>query len=248
MRTFFILWKKELAGYFLSPVAYVVTVFFLIVMGVSFWLLIGVLSEGAKGLSVMNELFGSIFFWLALLIVIPILTMRLFAEERRSGTFESLMTAPVRDTEVVLAKYAGALTFYAMMWLPTLAYVWVLRAFSPEGAPVDLGAVAGGYVGALVLGAFFLALGLFASALTRNQIVAAIAAFALICVFFLAGFVPYVWHTPSAQRLGGYTSAVMHMLDFARGVVDTRPLAFYAINTAFLLFATVKVVEARRWK
>jgi ABC-2 type transport system permease protein len=248
VRTFLILWRRELASFFLSPVAYVVTVFFLVVMGVSFWMLTLVLTEKGANLGAMSHLFGSIFFWIALLVIAPLLTMRSFAEERRSGAFEMLMTAPVRDATVVLAKYAGALTFYGFMWIPTLAYAVVLRAFSPLTARVDPGALAGGYLGAFAVGALLLAAGLFASSLTRSQIVSAIVGFALGFSFFLAGFLPWIWPGDALQRAGAYFSPILHMLDFSRGVVDTRALAFYAINTALLLFLTVRRIEARRWK
>jgi ABC-2 type transport system permease protein len=246
MRTFLILWRRELAAYFLSPVAWAVSVFFLLVMGLSFWMLALVLAREGGSLTVMSHWFGSIFFWLALIAVAPLLTMRLFAEERRSGTWELLMTAPVREAEVVAAKYAGALSFYVALWLPTLVYAHILRNFSPMTAQPDFGAIAGGYLGAFCVGALFLAIGLLASALTRNQIVAAIAGFGLICAIFFAGFIPWIWRSDALQRAAPAFSPVVHMLDFSRGTIDTRALAFYLINTAWLLFATVRILESRR--
>ena len=248
MKTFLILCRKELAAYFVSAIAYVMMVFFLAVMGFSFWLLVSVLMQGPASATAMKELFGSIFFWIAVLIVVPVLTMRLFAEEKRSGTIETLMTAPVTDTAVVLAKYAGALGFYVIMWLPTAAYALILQAFSPSAAPVDPGPMLGGYAGAFLVGALFIAIGVFSSATTRNQIVAAIMCFALICIAFFAGFIPYLAQRPEIRNIGAYLSPVSHMLDFSRGAVDTRPVVFYLTATAFVLFATIKVVEARKWK
>jgi len=248
MKAFFPLWRRELAAYFLSPIAYVVLIFFLVVMGFSFWLLVSVLIQGAAGATVMKELVGSICFWLAILIVVPVLTMRLLAEELRSGTIETLMTAPVTDTEVVLAKYAGALTFYVAMWAPTAAYAFVMKRFSPLTAPMDFGPMLGGYLGALLVGAFFIAIGLFCSALTRNQIIAAIAAFALICVVFFVGVIPYVTRNPAVRDFTMYYSSVAHMLDFSRGVLDTRPVVFYLSGAAMMLLITIKVVEARKWR
>lgn len=245
MRNFLLLWRREIAAYFLSPVAWAVSVFFLLSMGFSFWLLVLALAQEGGGLSVMSNWFGSIFFWLALLVIAPLLTMRLFAEERRSGTLELLLTAPVREVEVVLAKYAAALTFYGALWAPTLAYAVVLRVYSPMTAPVDMGALAGGYLGAFCVGALFLALGLLASALTRNQIIAAVTGFGLVSALFFAGFIPWVWRTEAMQRAAVYFSPIVHMMDFARGVVDSRAVAFYAINTALVLFATVRVLDHR---
>ncbi|MBU1693366.1 MAG: ABC transporter permease [Verrucomicrobia bacterium] len=248
MKTFLTLWRKELAAYFLSPIAYVVMIFFLVVFGFSFWLLVSVLVQGPAGVSVMQELFGSLFFWITLLVAAPVLTMRLFTEEKTSGTLETLMTAPVTDTEVVLAKYFGALGFYLILWLPTVAYAVVLRAFSPLTASVDLGPMLGGYLGALLVGAFYLSVGVFCSSLASNQIMAAISCFAGIGVVFFAGFMAFLARSDAARDAFAYISSVSHMLDFARGLVDTRPIILYVTLTAFMLFAAVKVIESRRWK
>ncbi|MFH0954101.1 MAG: ABC transporter permease [Verrucomicrobiota bacterium] len=249
MRTFLTLWRRELAAYFLSPIAYVVMIFFLVVMGFSFWLLVNALVQGeASGATIMNDLFASIFFWLPMLTVVPVLTMRLFAEEKRSGTIEPLMTAPVTDPAVVLAKYAGALTFFVILWIPTLFYALVLRGFSPLSAPMDLGPMLGGYAGAFLVGAMYLSVGLFCSSLTSNQIVAAITCFAMICVAFLSGFITFIARSDSVRDATAYISSVAHMRDFSRGAVDTRAVVFYVTVALFMLFATVKVVESRKWK
>jgi len=249
MRVFLTLWRREMAQYFLSPIAYVTAFFFLVIMGFSFWMLVSVMLQGAAGVTVMEELFGrSIFFWLALLISAPVLSMRLFAEEKRSGTMEALLTAPVSEVAVVLAKYAGALTFFIVMWLPTASYAVILRGFSPQTAPPDLGPMAAGYVGAFLVGAFYLAVGLLCSVLTRNQVIAAISTFALLLVCFLSGFIPYLARVDLVRDVGAYFSSVQHMMDFSRGALDTRPVVLYVTATAWLLFATVKVLESRKWK
>ena len=248
MRTFFTLWRKELSSYFLSPIAYVVMMFFLVVMGVSFSLLVSVMASGPSGVAVMKELFSSIFFWLAMLIVVPVLTMRLFAEEKRSGTIETLMTAPVTDTAVVLAKYAGAMTFFVILWLPTASYAYILKAFSPLTAPVDLGPMLGGYLGAFLVGAMYISIGLFCSSVTNNQIVSAIMCFALTCVAFFAGFAPYITRSDLLRVVGGYISSISHMLDFSRGAVDSRPIVLALSVSALMLFTTIKVIESRKWK
>ncbi len=248
MNTFLILWRKELSSYFLSPIAYIVTIFFLVVMGFSFWMVAAVMVGGSAETGVMKSLFSSIFFWISMLVVVPVLTMRLFAEEKRTGTLETLMTAPVTDTAVVLAKYAGALAFFILMWLPTIAYAFILKKFSPVSAPIDLGPMLTGYLGAFLVGAMYMAIGIFCSAMTSNQIVSAIACFAMICVMFLAGFLSFVAIGPWARDLVACLSSVSHMLDFSRGVVDTRPIVFCVSVAALFLFATVKVIESRKWK
>jgi ABC-2 type transport system permease protein len=248
MNGFATLWRKEVTGYFLSPIAYIVTIFFLIVMGSIFSLLVSVLAEGPAGVAVMNLLFGSPFYWMTMLALVPALTMRLFAEEKRSGTIETLLTAPVTDTAVALAKFAGAVSFYAFMWLPTLVYLFILRHFSADMAPLDPGSLVGGYLGALLIGMFYLSIGLFCSTLTSNQIVAAISTFAVMLALFLAGLLDYVARGEAAQAIGEHLSSYNHMLEFSRGVIDSRPIVYYLSGTAFMLFSTVKILEARSWK
>ena len=248
MSTFFTLWRKELSGYFLSPIAYVVTIFFLAIMGIVFWLLASALVDGPAGISVMNLLFATPFFWMVILVVVPVLTMRLIAEEKKSGTLETLLTAPVTDVAVVLAKYCGAVSFYVVLWLPTFSYIFILRKFSSVVAPIDLGPMLGGYVGAFLVGLFFIAVGLFCSALTSNQIVAAIMTFSLVGGLFFAGMFQYVSHSEWVKDLSTYISCYSHMSEFSRGAIDTRPIVFYLSGAAFMLFATVKVVESRKWK
>ena len=247
MRTFWILWRREMASFLLSPTAYIVTFVLLLVTGVSFWLIAAALAQGVPTRAGLSELLGW-FFLFTLPLTAPILTMRQFAGERRTGTFETLMTAPVTETQVVLAKYAGAVAFYALMWTPTLLYAPALRLFAPDAPAPDPGVLAGLYAGVLTIGSFALALGLLASALTRSQITAAIAGFAMIAIVVLAGVAPYVWHTELGDRLGPYVCPVVHMGDFARGVFDTRAFAFHGIGAALALFVTVRVVEARRWR
>ncbi|MDZ4199851.1 MAG: ABC transporter permease [Kiritimatiellia bacterium] len=246
MRTFAIQWRREVAAYFGSPLAYAILAFFLLVMGGSFLMLLSVLAKGAGTASVMSELFGSIFFWLATLITLPLITMRLVAEERRTGTLETLMTAPVRDSSILLAKFAGALTLWIGLWVPTLFYVYVLRAFSARSGIFDAGALAGGYLGVLLVGGFFISLGLLASTLTRNQVAAAMAGFAPMFLIFLVGFLPYVVLHEGFRELGFYISPVSHMLDFSRGMLDTRAIAFYGINTWLVLWLCVRTSEARK--
>lgn len=245
MRRFWAIARRELSAFFLAPSAYVVAVLFLLLMGFMFYLICRDLRDGAAGLTAMQNLF-LVALWVALPLAAPMLTMRLFAEERRQGTFETLMTAPVRTPEVVLGKYAAALAFYVFLWVPTLLYAGVLHAFSPLSAPPDLGALAGGYLGVLMIGAFYLAIGTLASACTRSQVVSAILSSAVIWGFFFAGYMLQDSPSGSLQRVAAYLSPLIHLSDFARGAVDTRPLAFYGINTVLLLFAAVTVIDARK--
>lgn len=243
MRTFFTLWKRELAALFLSPIAYVMMMFFLMVTGFGFYLLVKEnleLAHAIQGLVVV--------IWACMLVVLPILTMRTFAEERKNGTFETLMTAPVRESSVVLAKFAGVLTFFLMMCLPTLLYLLVIHRLAPDAvALLDLGSVIGGYLAVSLIAAAFIALGMLASALTSNQIIAAISSFSVMSILWFGGlFLPTLSATEIGQEISAYFSSALHLMEASRSVFDTRSIVLYLSLTFFFLFATIKAVEARR--
>jgi ABC-2 type transport system permease protein len=238
--------SRELRCYFLSPLGYVVLAVFLLMQGVVFWLFISFLSQpNAPPGAVMQYFFGgTILFWIALLGVAAAATMRLIAEERRSGTMEPLMTAPVTHTDVVLGKYLASLGFYAALWLPTLVYVAILRGYA-EARP-EWGPIASGYLGTLLEGGAFLAVGCLASSLTRNQLVAFILGFVFAWVLLLVGVLENVTQSAALKSVFHYVNLFRQMDDFGRGIVDTRHIVFLLSLTGFALFATVKVLEARR--
>ena len=237
---------RELRAYFFSPLAYVVLTFFLLVNGYVFLLILSYLNDPRARSGAPLELFfgQTIFFWLVLLFVTPILTMRLISEERKTGTIEMLMTAPVTETQVVLGKYFAALGYYLFLWLPTLGYVAVVALHGT----VDPGPVAAGYLGVAGIGALFLAAGLFGSALAKNQIVAAIVAFALLVFFFTFGLLENLVTGETARKVFGYLNLWQHMDELSRGIVDTRRLVYYLSLTAFFLFLTSRALEAKKWR
>ncbi len=243
MRTFFVLWKREFAALFLSPIAYVMMMFFLLVTGCGFYWLVKEnleLSRAVQGLMVV--------IWACMLIVLPILTMRTFAEERKSGTFETLLTAPVRESSVVLAKFAGGLSFFLLMCAPTLLYLLVTRHLDPEmAALLDPGPVLGGYLVIGMIASAFIALGMLASALTSNQIIAAVSTFSIMSILFFGGlFEPHLSKNVLVRDVGGYLSSALHLMEAARGIFDTRTIMLYLSLTIFFLFATIRAIEARR--
>jgi ABC-2 type transport system permease protein len=248
MRNLTTLWRREVASLWLSPVAYILTTMFLVVMGVGFWFVASYrLVDGASIYDVLRALYGGVA-WFALLMVIPVLTMRSFAEEKRSGTLEMLLTAPVTDWEVVLAKFLGLVTIYVLMWAPTLAYLLILNHVNDAQTPLDIGAMGSTYLGLLLIGMFFLSIGLLCSALTQNLIAAAISTFAWLGVIFIGGFLPEVSPSPLLRQISEPFSPILHMLDFARGLVDTRPLVLYLSGTWLMLTTTTRVLESRRWR
>ncbi|NCD32979.1 MAG: hypothetical protein EOL87_06100 [Spartobacteria bacterium] len=248
MRTFFTLWKKELAAYFLIPATYLIMVLFLVLMGFSVHFLLEMLAGGITDASILNILFGeSIFFWIGMLISVPVITMRLIAEEKRMGTLECLLTAPVLEQTVILAKYAAALTFFVVMWIPTISYVFIMRYFDTSQLIYN-GSFISSYLGTFLIGCFFIAMGLLASTITRNQIVAAILSFSMIAITFFAGFTPYITADPIVRRVSSAFSPIVHMMDFSRGIIDSRAVIFYITGTLFILFATIRIFETRKWK
>ncbi len=248
MRNVPALLRRELSAYFASVLGYVVLMFFLIVMGVTFAVVVNFLSSrGPTQMTAMVILFRM--FWLPALVVIPAITMRLLAEEKRAGTLEMLMTAPVTDFEVVLAKWLGAVVLYALMWGLTVFYVLILKHFSGGTAVLDLGPIAAGYIGVLVIGQFLIALGLLSSSLTKNQVAAALMSFALIflCVIVL-NWLSFLFQGGVMGSICRAVSAFEHIEDFGRGIVDLRPLVLYGIGTAVALFITTRAVESRKWR
>jgi ABC-2 type transport system permease protein len=249
MRVFLTLWRRELSASFASPVGYVVLAAVLFLLGVSFTIIVDDLSRPSD--IPLTELFhASLFFWVILLLSTPIITMRTFAAERATGTYENLMTTPVGDAEVVFGKFAGALSFFAILWVPLLPCLLLVRHYTNDPAALDWGAVASTYLGILSLGTLYTAMGVFASALTRNQIIAAIVALALGISLFLLSFAAPALAGSANWSAGALRefSLVEQMWEFARGVVDLRPLVFHLSLAAVFLFLTLKVIEGRRWR
>ena len=250
MRKIFILAKRELAAYFFSPMAYVISALFLGFVGMIFlWgmkitflrvELEPVFRSGAE--STLRPLFNVLAY--SLVVVIPLLTMRLVAEENRSGTLETLMTAPVTDAQVIIGKFLGALGLYVILLAATVVYFLLIVAY---GQP-DWGVAAMGYLGMLLLGATYISVGLFASTLTRHQLVAGLIGIAIL-TFFTAGLYLLVMALPAgAGKVLSKANMITNFADFSRGVFDTRRVVFFLSMTVFFLFISTKVLESRRWR
>lgn len=250
MQRYLTLTRRDLAGYFVSMTGYVIMASALFQMGLSFVILVSKLKSDSTPVPVTELFYLTPFFWLILLLSAPLITMRLFALEKYSGTFETLMTTPVSDLQVVLAKFSAALIFYMVMWLPLLACILILRRYTSDPSVLDWGTLGSTFLGIFLIGCLYMAMGCFASSLTRSQIIAAMIALALGISLFLISFladrlpVEGGWVT---QALA-YAAMVEHMQDFSRGTVDSRCLVFYLSGMFFFLFLTHRVVESRRWK
>ena len=252
MRPLLSLIRREFTAYFLSPVAYVTLALFLLVTGHLFYLTMTALTEeGPQGVEYpMQAMLGDEKFWLVFVLIPPLLTMRLLAEERGTGTLETLLTAPIRDWQVVAGKYIGALMFYAVLALPTLVYVPVLMnldwaTLRPRIDPMPVVTSAAGFFAA---GAMFLAIGLFVSSLVKSQLVAAQVSLVLSLVFVVAAFWrPNLDANSLAAKAVAFVSVPEHFRrDFTRGVIDSRALVLYGSVAALCLFLTVISLEARR--
>ena len=252
MRSTLTLIRREFSAYFVSPVAYVILFAFLFMTGYLHYLTIKQLTvTGPSGVSYPMQFMFNHWFWLVFLFIPPLLTMRLLAEERSSGTLEMLMTAPLRSWQIVLSKYLACLAFYVVMWLPTLAYLPVLTDWQVGHTltRIDPWPIITTYIGLFLAGAMFLALGLCISSMMKSQIVAAV-------VSFFVGLIFIVWDywRPEAMDRGGllyrilfYFTVPLHFeQNFGRGLLDTRQIVLYCSATLFLLFLTVRSLESSK--
>ena len=247
--------KKELRLYFTTPVAYGVVFCFLLVTGYFFYSIFAFYTMASmqsamnpqmgRDLNVTDSVLRPLFSNMSviLLLLMPLITMRLFAEERRSGTIELLLTYPVRDGAVLLGKYFAALVLYAWMLLLTLLYPGIVAYF----ARIEWGPLLTGYVGLLLMGATFIAVGICISSFFENQIMAGTATFVTLLMFWVIGW--------SAEAVGGVWKAVLselsiieHYDTFAKGIFDTKDVIYYVNFSILALFIGLKSLEARRWK
>ena len=250
MRIFGVLLRRELTAFFLSVTGYIIIASATFLNGWAFVVLMFTLGNDASPMPVTELYYQTPFFWLVVLLAAPVITMRLFALEKFSGTFETLMTTPVSDVQVVAAKFVAALCFYVVMWLPLLACLFIVQHFTNQKG-LDPGTVGGMFLGIFLVGSLFLALGCFASTLTRSQMAAAmiglVGGVSLFSFGFLAKAIPAGAPQWQSQVIA-FFNLFEQLDDFARGVVDTRAVIFYVSLTLFFLFLTLRVVESRRWR
>jgi ABC-2 type transport system permease protein len=248
MRGFWPILKREVFTFFVTPLAWVLICVFLLVQGMHFYLLVDHFSNQAEVISDQTPLqafFGNtVLLYLVLFLLVPPITMRLFAEERRSGTVESLLTAPVSPAAVVLAKYVSALVTYVSMWAPTVLYLVILN----RTGPIDWHVAFAAYLGVFCVGAGYLSLGLLMSALTKSQFLALILTALCIMGLFILGVGEFVTHEgQTLHDVCAHVSVWAHMNDFGSGIIDSRRLVFYGSIVLLSLFCTTRVVDSWRW-
>jgi ABC-2 type transport system permease protein len=244
--------QKELRSYFASPMAYIVIGFFLLPFGVFFFLYLQSFVrqslQAAQFGGPMNINQQVVRYVLQnasviILFIMPMITMRTYSEEKRSGTIELLLTSPVTDLEIILGKFFGAMGLYAAMLAVTLIYMGILFVYgNPEARPL-----VAAYLGLLLMGGAFVSLGLLISSTTNNQIVAGVISFVVFLLLWIVG-----WFADSAGPTIGpitsYLSITEHFDDFSKGIIDTKHVLYYASLITFGLFLTAKSVDSERWR
>jgi ABC-2 type transport system permease protein len=257
MRNIVAILRRELQAYFVSPMAYVLLMFFMFIFG---WFFLGYVlgySEASMQVSmnpqfadqlnihdlIIRGLFST--FGVIMIFVAPLLCMRVFADEKRSGTAELLLTAPVSTSQLVVGKYLGALGFGSVMVLMTAVFPLFLRM---AGAPLDLGPLMAVYLGTLLLVGAFLAVGVFSSSLTPNPVVAVFIAFVICLFFWIVGFLANFGGGEATTQLLKSLSITEHYEDFLKGVVDTGAVVYYLAFISFGLFLTSRVIDSGRWR
>ena len=245
--------QKELRAYFVSPIAYVLLVFFALLFGyfyvssINFMIQLSMGQFGMGGPQIVNinefmirPLFGNTA--VILLFMLPMLTMRSFAEEKRSGTIELLLTSPLTDFQIIMGKFLGAMALYTLMLSLTLVHIGVLFWYGePEWAPV-----LSGYLGLLLMGGSFISIGLAISSMTKNQIVAGVSTFAVLLLFWIINWMGDASGT-TTQSVLAYLSILEHFDDFSKGVIDTTHVTYYVSFITLGLFLTAKSMDMARW-
>ena len=245
--------QKELKSYFASPIAYVIIGFFALVFGyfyvvginifLQMAMQMGMPGQGQVNINTMaiRPLLQNVS--VVALFVLPLITMRTYAEEKRSGTIELLLTSPLTDFQIIMGKFLGAVALYALMLAVTLPHMAVLFIYgNPEWKPIVTG-----YLGLLLMGASFISMGLWISSLTKNQIVAGMITFAM---FLLLWTITWAIDSagPGMQKVLTALSITDHLDDFTKGVIALRHLVYYISFIAFGLFLTAKSVDSERWR
>jgi len=256
MRNTLAIAHKEVRAYFASPIAYIVIGFFALLFG---WFYIGILDwfvrqgmqmgqfgmQGPQNLNINQQMIRPLLQNVTILVLflMPMVTMRTYSEEKRSGTIELLLTSPITDFQIIMGKFLGAMALYGVMLLVSLIHIGVLFAFgNPEWKPVITF-----YLGLLLLGGCFVSLGLFISSLTKNQIVAGMVTFAVFLLLWIVTWVGSAWG-PTAETVTQRLSIIDPLDDFGKGVLDTKHLVYYLSFIAFGLFLTAKSVDSERWR
>ena len=254
MRNVFIIWRKELRSYFVSPIAYLLLAMFAIIFGFFFWNILGYfvftgMESQMRGemypMNVNEQVIRPLLSNVGVigLFFIPMITMRLFAEEKRSGTIELLVTSPIRDGEIILGKWLSALTLYGgLLLLTALNFVFLFKYGNPDWKPLAIG-----YLGLLLQAGALLAIGMFISTLTKNQIIAGATTFGVCLLLWVLEWAGG-YETATWAKVLSYISVVTHIGTFSKGLLDTKDAVYYVTLTFLGIFFTARSLESLRWR
>ena len=250
MRAFLILLRKELRSYFFSPMAYVLMSLFVFLAGWIFMFFVKAMNGQVVPKSLVFNLFTTPWFLIPAFFIFPLITMRLFAEERKLGTIEGLFTAPIRTSAAVMAKYGAAVILYAALIAPVFLFFPLFQKITGQEAAFHGSAVWGAALVLLLVGMLNIAMGIFTSSLTANQLIAAMLCFVGIVLHYFLGMLHYFVSMPGSGWTGllTYFSIDNHVRAFAEGLIDTRPIVYYLSSSAVLLALTHHVLEYRKWR
>ncbi|MDG2256539.1 MAG: ABC transporter permease [Opitutaceae bacterium] len=249
MRHFFTLLRAELWKLLINPSTYIAAFLFLLIMGFLFQLILLEYANDPKEESPSVTFFK--LFFVPVFFMVPLLTMRSVAEERASGTIETLMTVPVTATEVILSKFCAGYIYYTALWAFTGSFHYLFFSFVQEDSIFDPYPIIGGYAYIAISGTLFLSLGIFASTMTRSQLIAGIVSFSLVFGFIVIGSyldeLALLWISQPAwvDQLAQHTDVIQHSRDFSSGIIDTRAIVLYASCSLAFLFLSILVLEYR---
>ncbi|KAB2643793.1 MAG: hypothetical protein DVB29_04555 [Verrucomicrobia bacterium] len=250
MRTFWTLWKREIASYFRTSLAVTLFVFVLVLTGCNFYSSVSLLNHGPTETSIVEAFFNNPVFWITLLALPPLLSMRLYSEEYKTGTIETLLTAPVRGTQVLLVKFFGAFVFFILLWTPSLLYFVLFWPSAHQVAAAGYGAYCGAYGMLLLQGALYISIGCMASSLTSHQLISGMLTFCVIVLFFFSGTLlsSSSLNTMLFRQFLVFFLPMETMKSFSHGIIDTRSIVFYCSLIFLFLFMTFHVVQSRKWR
>ena len=249
MRIFRILYFKELKSYFLSPFGWLILCFAALMQGFALTATFKQFSDKAMADSLVSVVFNSPIFNIYFLFLFPVLTMRLFSEENRSGTIEGLLTAPVRTWQVVLSKFTAAYTTFLTLWIAAGIHFYLFTALTDVPPPFNNGELIGAFLIIALMGLLFVAYGCLSSALTSSQIIAGVVCtFILIFHMFLGSIPRFFGDQIPAASFFNFISSPLHLINFTRGLINTGTIAFYISTAFFFLFLTFHTLDFRRWK
>jgi ABC-2 type transport system permease protein len=249
MHVFFILYRKELRSFLLNPLGWMVIAFVVVMHGVSLSTAMKAFSDTPMTQSLVYISMHTPLFWFYFIFIFPLITMKLFADEQRSGTLETLLTAPVKTWQVVLSKYMAALTLYCLMRVPSYLQFQLYPIITELPPAWNRGSILGTYTILFLMGSFFIAIGCLASSLTSNSIVAAIITLGLLVLHYFLGFVTTIWgENFIGSGIFQFISTKQHMHYFCNGLMDTRVLVFYLSLAVLTISLTFHVLDFRRWR